>query len=108
MFSLQMATAEISTVSCEGDQEGAASPPSVEDTPSVLNQTSAPLNFSELTPSQFGISVQSFTPAASSNRKGERGRFVIWLQLLLLLNWWRASKGVQSRLYFLYMDLIEC
>ncbi|XP_014193753.1 cell division cycle-associated protein 2 isoform X1 [Haplochromis burtoni] len=64
-----MATAEISTVSCEGDQEGAVSPPSVEDTPSVLNQTSAPLNFSELTPSQFGISVQSFTPAASSNRK---------------------------------------
>lgn len=64
-----MATAEISTVPCEGDQEGAVSPPSVEDTPSVLNQTSAPLNFSELTPSQFGISVQSFTPAASSNRK---------------------------------------
>uniref|UniRef100_A0A3B4G9M6 PP1-binding domain-containing protein n=1 Tax=Pundamilia nyererei TaxID=303518 RepID=A0A3B4G9M6_9CICH len=64
-----MATAEISTVSCEGDQEGAVSPPSVEDTPSVLNQTSAPLNFSELTPSQFGISVQSFTPAVSSNRK---------------------------------------
>lgn len=64
-----MATAEISTVSCEGDQEGAASPPSVEDIPSVLNQTSAPLNFCELTPSQFGISVQSFTPAASSNRK---------------------------------------
>ncbi|XP_035766510.1 cell division cycle-associated protein 2 [Neolamprologus brichardi] len=64
-----MATAEISTVSCEGDQEGAASPPPVEDIPSVLNQTSAPLNFSELTPSQFGISVQSFTPAASSNRK---------------------------------------
>uniref|UniRef100_A0A669BDS9 PP1-binding domain-containing protein n=1 Tax=Oreochromis niloticus TaxID=8128 RepID=A0A669BDS9_ORENI len=60
-----MATAEISTASCEGDQEGAASPPSVEDTPSVLNQTSAPLNFSELTPSQFGISVQSFTPPLS-------------------------------------------
>uniref|UniRef100_A0A3P8NMA7 PP1-binding domain-containing protein n=1 Tax=Astatotilapia calliptera TaxID=8154 RepID=A0A3P8NMA7_ASTCA len=50
-------------------QSRAVSPPSVEDTPSVLNQTSAPLNFSELTPSQFGISVQSFTPAASSNRK---------------------------------------
>lgn len=105
MFSLQMATAEISTASCEGDQEGAASPSSVEDTPSVLNQTSAPLNFSELTPSQFGISVQSFTPAASSNRKGERGWFVIWLQLLLLLNWWRASKGVQSRFIFLVYGL---
>lgn len=71
---MQMATAEISTAACEGDHEGRALCPSEEDAPSVLNETSAPLNFSELTPSQFGISVQSFTPAASvsSKRKGER------------------------------------
>ncbi|XP_030593875.1 cell division cycle-associated protein 2 isoform X2 [Archocentrus centrarchus] len=64
-----MATVEISTAASEGDHEGRALCPSEEDAPSL--ETSAPLNFSELTPSQFGISVQSFTPAASasSNRK---------------------------------------
>ncbi|XP_071338179.1 cell division cycle-associated protein 2 isoform X2 [Trachinotus anak] len=56
-------------VNHEGDQKEKMLSSSEEDVPAVLNGTSAPLNFSELTPSQFGISIQSFTPAASSNRK---------------------------------------
>ncbi|KAM9360168.1 cell division cycle-associated protein 2 [Symphorus nematophorus] len=43
--------------------------PSEQDSPPVLNDTSAPLNFCGLTPCQFGISVQSFTPASLSNHK---------------------------------------
>lgn len=39
--------------------------------PPVLTDTSDPLHFPQLTPSQFGISVQSFTPV-SSNRKGKQ------------------------------------
>ncbi|KAK9522355.1 hypothetical protein VZT92_018827 [Zoarces viviparus] len=58
-----MATAEMNT---DGDQTLS---PSEEDSPPVLDDTSVPLNFSELTPSQFGISVQSFTPASLSNSK---------------------------------------
>lgn len=67
-----MATVERSTGSTEGDQQERALSPSEEDSPLVLNDTSAPLNFSELTPCQFGISVQSFTPTSLSNNKGER------------------------------------
>lgn len=52
----------------EGDHRKKMSPPE-EDSPVPLNDTSVPLNFSELTPCQFGISVQSFTPASLSNRK---------------------------------------
>ncbi|XP_068615364.1 cell division cycle-associated protein 2 [Brachionichthys hirsutus] len=37
--------------------------------PPVLHHTSAPLNFTELTPCQFGISVRSFIPAPASNPK---------------------------------------
>ncbi|XP_031705304.1 cell division cycle-associated protein 2 isoform X2 [Anarrhichthys ocellatus] len=59
----EMATAEMNT---DGDQTLS---PSEEDSPPVLDDTSVPLNFSELTPSQFGISVQSFTPASLSNSK---------------------------------------
>uniref|UniRef100_A0A8C3AQQ3 PP1-binding domain-containing protein n=1 Tax=Cyclopterus lumpus TaxID=8103 RepID=A0A8C3AQQ3_CYCLU len=39
------------------------------DSPPVVNDTSASLNFSELTPLQFGISEQSFTPASFSKNK---------------------------------------
>lgn len=61
-----MATVEMNTASTEGDQkEGILSEKA---SPPVLN-TPAPLNFSELTPCQFGISVQSFTPASLSNCK---------------------------------------
>uniref|UniRef100_A0A3Q0RPQ4 PP1-binding domain-containing protein n=1 Tax=Amphilophus citrinellus TaxID=61819 RepID=A0A3Q0RPQ4_AMPCI len=60
-----MATVEISTAASEGDHEGRALCPSEEDAPSLLNETSAPLNFSELTPSQFGISVVSLAPLFS-------------------------------------------
>ncbi|XP_068577216.1 cell division cycle-associated protein 2 isoform X2 [Cebidichthys violaceus] len=58
-----MATAETNT---DGDQTLS---PSEEDSPPVSDYASGPLNFSELTPSQFGISVQSFTPAALSKSK---------------------------------------
>lgn len=44
--------------------------PSEED--GVLNETSAPLDLSEFTSSQYGIPVQSFTAAPpSSTRKGK-------------------------------------
>ncbi|XP_040011991.1 cell division cycle-associated protein 2 isoform X2 [Xiphias gladius] len=64
-----MATIEMNTAGTEGDPKKKMLSPAEEDVPPVLNGTPAPLNFSELTPCQFGISVQSFTPAASSNRK---------------------------------------
>ncbi|XP_045891410.1 cell division cycle-associated protein 2 isoform X1 [Micropterus dolomieu] len=65
-----MATVKMNTAtSTEGDQKEKMLSPSEEDPSLVLNETSAPLNFSGLTPHQFGISVQSFTPASSSNRK---------------------------------------
>ncbi|XP_056275787.1 cell division cycle-associated protein 2 isoform X2 [Pseudoliparis swirei] len=60
-----MATAEMNT---EGDQTESMLPPVEEDSP-VLNDTSASLNFSELTPLQFGISEQSFTPVSSPKSK---------------------------------------
>ncbi|XP_067459067.1 cell division cycle-associated protein 2 isoform X2 [Thunnus thynnus] len=63
-----MSTAEMNTAGTDGDQRLKVLPFSEEDSPPVVNDISAPLNFSELTPSQFGISVQSFTPI-SSNRK---------------------------------------
>lgn len=69
---MQMATVEMSTASTEGDQKEKMLPPSADDSPPVLNDASVPLNFSELTPCQFGISVQSFTPASLSDRKGEK------------------------------------
>ncbi|XP_054467465.1 cell division cycle-associated protein 2 isoform X2 [Anoplopoma fimbria] len=61
-----MATLEMNT---EGDQMEKMLSPSEVDSPPVLNDTSASLNFSELTPCQFGISVQSFTPASLTNSK---------------------------------------
>ncbi|XP_070690062.1 cell division cycle-associated protein 2 isoform X2 [Pempheris klunzingeri] len=64
----KMATVEMNTASTNGDQKEKRSPPSEEDS-TVLQDTSAPLNFSRLTPCQFGISVDSFTPASVSNRK---------------------------------------
>ncbi|KAG8011696.1 Cell division cycle-associated protein 2, partial [Nibea albiflora] len=61
---------QMADVLTEGSQSDKALSPSEEvDSPPVLDDTSAPLNFSELTPCQFGISVQSFTPASLSNRK---------------------------------------
>lgn len=64
-----MATVEMITAGCKGDQEETTS--SKENTPSVLSESN--VNFSELTPLQFGISVESFTPASSSQRRGENG-----------------------------------
>nr|XP_033475791.1 cell division cycle-associated protein 2 isoform X2 [Epinephelus lanceolatus] len=64
-----MATVKMNTANTEADQEGGNLSPSEEASSSVLNDTSAPLNFSELTPFQFGISVRSFTPAPLSSHK---------------------------------------
>ncbi|KAM8761554.1 cell division cycle-associated protein 2 isoform 1-T1 [Acanthopagrus schlegelii] len=64
-----MATVERKTRSTEGGQKEKLLAPSEEDSPSVVNDTSSQLNFSELTPCQFGISVQSFTPASLSKSK---------------------------------------
>ncbi|XP_073321561.1 cell division cycle-associated protein 2 isoform X2 [Pagrus major] len=64
-----MATVERKTSSTEGDQKEKLLSPSEEDSPPVLKDTSSHLNFSELTPCQFGISVQSFTPASLSKSK---------------------------------------
>uniref|UniRef100_A0A3P9MQ56 PP1-binding domain-containing protein n=1 Tax=Oryzias latipes TaxID=8090 RepID=A0A3P9MQ56_ORYLA len=60
-----MATVEMIAAGCKGDQEERIS--SKEKTPSVLSESN--LNFSELTPQQFGISTESFTPSSSSQRQ---------------------------------------
>ncbi|XP_034450741.1 cell division cycle-associated protein 2 isoform X2 [Hippoglossus hippoglossus] len=65
----QMESTEMNPAGPEGSQKDEMLPPSEENTPPVLTDTSAPLNFSVVTPRRFGISVQSFTPAASSNHK---------------------------------------
>lgn len=62
-----MATVEMIAAGCKGDQEERIS--SKEKTPSVLSESN--LNFSKLTPQQFGISTESFTPSSSSQRQGE-------------------------------------
>ncbi|XP_062273144.1 cell division cycle-associated protein 2 [Scomber scombrus] len=67
-----MSTIEMNTTGTEGDQRMTSLPPSEEDTPPVINDISALLNFGELTPSQFGISVQSFTPASSDRKDKSR------------------------------------
>uniref|UniRef100_A0A3P9HUG0 PP1-binding domain-containing protein n=1 Tax=Oryzias latipes TaxID=8090 RepID=A0A3P9HUG0_ORYLA len=60
-----MATVDMIAAGCKGDQEERIS--SKEKTPSVLSESN--LNFSELTPQQFGISTESFTPSSSSQRQ---------------------------------------
>ncbi|KAM4745675.1 cell division cycle-associated protein 2 isoform 2-T2 [Anableps anableps] len=62
----KMASDQAITIVPKGDQENMS--PTEEDAPTVINEISGPLNFSELTPHQFGISVESFIP--SSNCKG--------------------------------------
>ncbi|KAG7489035.1 hypothetical protein JOB18_003307 [Solea senegalensis] len=64
-----MSAVEINTASTDGDEREKMLSPSEESTPPLLNGTSAHLNFCTLTPRQFGISVQSFTPAPPSNCK---------------------------------------
>lgn len=65
-----MATKEMIPDGTEGDQRENMLPPSEDVCSPFLKDNSASLNFPGLTPSQFGISVQSFTPSSSSNRKG--------------------------------------
>ncbi len=69
---MQIANVERNAVRTEGDQMEKMLSPSEEHSSPVLNDTSAPLDFSTLTPCQFGISVQSFAPASLPNLKGER------------------------------------
>ncbi|XP_022068090.2 cell division cycle-associated protein 2 isoform X3 [Acanthochromis polyacanthus] len=64
-----MATVEMNTAGPNGEQKEKMLSSSEEAAPSILNESLPPLNFSGLTPSEFGISVQSFTPASSSDRK---------------------------------------
>ncbi|XP_029959822.1 cell division cycle-associated protein 2 isoform X1 [Salarias fasciatus] len=65
-----MAAEKLDLVGPDVDQQEKTLPPSEEeDTPLVSDEPSAPLDFSELTPLQFGISVQSFSPKLSSNCK---------------------------------------
>lgn len=51
------------------EEQKEASPP--EDSPPVLTDATASLNFSEIKPCQFGISAKSFTPTPFSKCKGE-------------------------------------
>ncbi|XP_059192202.1 cell division cycle-associated protein 2 isoform X3 [Centropristis striata] len=69
---VKMETVEMNTACTEGHQKEKMLPPSEEDFPPVSKETSDTLNFSDLTPSQFGISVQSFTPALSNRKDKSR------------------------------------
>ncbi len=81
-FSMQVANVTVERTA-DGHQKKKMLSPSEEHSAPVLDGTSAPLNFSKLTPCQFGISVQSFTPASS--RKGERtGRYFMLNSLCMI------------------------
>ncbi|XP_026199726.1 cell division cycle-associated protein 2 isoform X2 [Anabas testudineus] len=64
-------TTETKTAGTEEELKEETSPSEKEATP-VFDDTSAPLNFSKITPSQFGISVQSFIPSSSSHKSTSR------------------------------------
>ncbi|KAK5910388.1 hypothetical protein CesoFtcFv8_004227 [Champsocephalus esox] len=66
-----MATLENRT---DGDQKESMLTPSKADSHPVLNDTAAPMMFCNLTPCQFGISVQSFTPGSSLPNHKEKSR----------------------------------
>lgn len=65
----------------EGQKEPVAPP---EESPPLLNDATASMNFSEIKPCQFGISVRSFTPTPLSKCKGERtGQKRCWITAAL-------------------------
>ncbi|XP_074527432.1 cell division cycle-associated protein 2 isoform X2 [Halichoeres trimaculatus] len=64
-----MAAVEVNTVDSVEDQKEKMSAPSEEESSQITTDKPAPLDFSGLTPHQFGISVQSFTPASLPVRK---------------------------------------
>ncbi|KAI4821183.1 hypothetical protein KUCAC02_029125 [Chaenocephalus aceratus] len=66
-----MATLENRT---DGDQEESMLTPSKGDSHPVLNDTTAPMMFCNLTPCQFGISVKSFTPGSSLPNHKDKSR----------------------------------
>ncbi|CAJ1068381.1 cell division cycle-associated protein 2 isoform X5 [Xyrichtys novacula] len=63
-----MSAVEVNAAFTEEDQREKMSSP-LEEEPQLTHNKPASLNFSELTPHQFGISVQSFTPLSQSNHK---------------------------------------
>ncbi|XP_029019520.1 cell division cycle-associated protein 2 isoform X3 [Betta splendens] len=67
-----MATTEMNTPAMPGEQRENTLTLSEEDASPVLNDSAAPLNFSELTPGQFGISAQSFIPSSSNHKSKSR------------------------------------
>ncbi|XP_023131636.2 cell division cycle-associated protein 2 isoform X3 [Amphiprion ocellaris] len=67
-----MATVEMNAAGPNGEQKEKMLSSSEEAAPSILNESLPPLNFSGLTPSQFGISIQSFTPASSDRKDKSR------------------------------------
>uniref|UniRef100_A0A3P8S1X5 PP1-binding domain-containing protein n=1 Tax=Amphiprion percula TaxID=161767 RepID=A0A3P8S1X5_AMPPE len=62
----------MNTAGPNGEQKEKMLSSSEEAAPSILNESLPPLNFSGLTPSQFGISIQSFTPASSDRKDKSR------------------------------------
>ncbi|XP_033947235.1 cell division cycle-associated protein 2 [Pseudochaenichthys georgianus] len=64
-----MATLENRT---DGDQKESMLTPSKGDSHPVLNDTTAPMMFCNLTPCQFGISVKSFTPSLPNHKDKSR------------------------------------
>ncbi|XP_032435398.1 cell division cycle-associated protein 2 isoform X2 [Xiphophorus hellerii] len=69
-----------------GDQESMS--PAQEDAPAGMNEISTPLNFSELTPRQFGISVESFIPSSSNCKDKSR--------LAQIKAWRRSNVGARG------------
>ncbi|XP_008415880.1 cell division cycle-associated protein 2 isoform X2 [Poecilia reticulata] len=67
---LKMSTDQAVTKVPVGDQENMS--PVQEDALAVMNEISTPLNFSKLTPGQFGISVESFIPSSSNCKDKSR------------------------------------
>ncbi|KAK2837666.1 hypothetical protein Q5P01_014878 [Channa striata] len=67
-----MTKTEGDTPGAEGVREEELLSPFEEPTPALTSDDTSPLNFSELTPCQFGISVQSFIPASLSRKDKSR------------------------------------
>lgn len=98
--STQMAGVEGTPGCAEGGQKQNMTP--LEDLPLVLKETTAPLNFCGLTPCHFGISAQSFTPAKSSNCRGNR----IWFGLSL--DYCLVKIGTSSLLLLVVVEVLVC
>uniref|UniRef100_A0A668ARS0 PP1-binding domain-containing protein n=1 Tax=Myripristis murdjan TaxID=586833 RepID=A0A668ARS0_9TELE len=67
-----MTSPELNAAGIEGDEEVRKLSSSEEEHVSLLGDTSAPLNFSQLSPSRFGISTQSFIPSSANHKDKSR------------------------------------